>query len=105
MKRFITILLVAAFVAAGSMTALAAGPKVVKFPAKMGTVTFPHAMHQKIVHNCKTCHHMGVAAGACRKCHGVKPNAPKFMVVAHTLCKGCHKKMHGPTACHDCHKK
>jgi predicted CXXCH cytochrome family protein len=106
MKRIIAILLSVAFLAAGSMTALAAGkgPAEVKLEAKMGTVTFNHAAHQKRVADCKTCHHKSVEAGACRSCHNGK-KAPQFKEVAHQLCKGCHKEKSGPTACRDCHKK
>ena len=106
MKKALVVLVALAFLAGSSLAAVAAmGPTEVKLPAKMmGTVTFPHAKHQKLVKDCKTCHHKGVAAGACRSCHN-GDKAPKFKVVAHKLCKGCHKKENGPTSCHDCHKK
>ena len=106
MKRFAITLLAVAFISSTSLAAFAIGPPVIKIPAPMmGTVTFPHAMHQKIVHNFKTCHHMGVAAGKCTKCHGVLKNAPSAKDAFHTRCKGCHAKMHGPTNCKACHHR
>jgi hypothetical protein len=48
---------------------------------------------------------MGVEAGACRSCHGVKSEAPKAKDAFHTLCRDCHKKNDGPTKCGGCHKK
>ncbi len=109
MKRFIAVLCALAFLGFGT-AAMAIGPANITLPAKMmGNVQFPHAMHQKLLKNCKICHHKGVAAGACTKCHGVKPEAPKFKDAAHKLCRGCHKDgfkgMHGPTNCRGCHKK
>ncbi len=107
MRKLVVVLMVAAFVVGFSGMGLAAGPKVVKLPAKMmGDVTFPHAMHQKIVKDCKTCHHMGVAAGNCSKCHGVKEGVPSAKDAFHKTCKGCHQKENkGPTNCKGCHKK
>jgi predicted CXXCH cytochrome family protein len=106
MKRLLAILLVTAFVAVGSLAIAAGekGPAEVKFGAKMGAVTFNHTMHQGKVPDCKTCHHKGVEAGACRACHdGTK--GPAFKDTSHKLCKDCHKDKGGPTKCGDCHKK
>jgi predicted CXXCH cytochrome family protein len=106
MKRIVAVLLALAFLAAGSLVAIAAdkGPAEIKLEAKMGTVTFNHAAHQERVPDCKTCHHKGVEAGACRSCHdGTK--APSMKDAAHKLCKDCHKEKGGPTSCKDCHKK
>ncbi|MEJ2699159.1 MAG: cytochrome c3 family protein [Desulfuromonadales bacterium] len=108
MKKVLVVLVALAFLAGSSLAAMAAmGPAEIKLPAKMmGTVTFPHAQHQKTVKDCKTCHHKGVAAGACTNCHGKEGSkAPSMKDAAHKLCKGCHAKEHGPTSCHDCHKK
>lgn len=105
MKRVILTLIVAAFVATGSLALAGQGPAEIKMPAKMGEISFPHHAHQTKVPDCKTCHHKGVDAGACRSCHGVKPDAPKMKDAAHKLCKDCHKTMNGPTKCTDCHKK
>lgn len=105
MKKFVVLLVVLAFVAATAMFAVANnGPTEVKIDTKMGTVTFQHAKHQERVSDCKTCHHNGVEAGACRSCHdGTK--APKAKTVFHKLCKDCHKKQNGPTKCKECHVK
>jgi len=110
MKRLLTVLLVATFLATGALVAIAAdnGPETVKLEApKMGgtTVTFQHRAHQSRVSDCTTCHHKGVEAGACTGCHGVKPEAPTAKDAFHKLCKGCHKDNAGPTSCKDCHKK
>jgi len=107
MKRILAVLAAVAFLAIGATVVTAAdnGPETVTLEAKMGTVTFPHAAHQAKVEDCTTCHHNGVEAGACRSCHGVKPEAPKAKDAFHKLCKGCHKDMGGPTSCRDCHKK
>jgi len=107
MKRILAIMVAVGLVALGTATLVSAdnGPEVIKLPAKMGEVTFPHKMHQDKVGDCVKCHHNGVEAGACRSCHdGTK--APKFKDAAHKLCKDCHKEMNaGPKGCKDCHKK
>ncbi|ORJ61560.1 cytochrome c3 family protein [Geothermobacter hydrogeniphilus] len=106
MKRFIAVLVAVGFIALGSAAISFAGngPEVIKLPAKMGTVTFPHKAHQERIADCKTCHHKGVEAGACRSCHdGTK--APKFKNAAHKRCKGCHKEKGVSTSCKTCHKK
>ncbi len=84
---------------------LAAPPVEVVLKSKLGNVTFPHQRHEKIVSNCETCHHMGVAAGGCIKCHSTHPEAPKAKDAFHRLCKGCHAEKKGPSGCKDCHKK
>lgn len=105
MKKLIVALLVAAVAVAGSLSIAAAdnGPAEITLPAKMGNITFPHAAHQAKT-DCKTCHHNGVEAGACRSCHN-GDKAPKFKTVAHKLCKDCHKKNGVSTSCKTCHKK
>jgi hypothetical protein len=107
MKRLITVLLAVAFLAAGTLAAVAAdkGPAEIKLEAKMGTVTFNHAAHQGKVADCATCHHKGVEAGKCTGCHGVKAEAPAAKDAFHKQCQGCHKEKGGPTSCKDCHKK
>ena len=105
MKRILAVLLTVAFLAAGTLIAFAAeGPADVKIQNKNGDIAFPHHMHQTKVPDCKTCHHGGDTA-ACRSCHGVKAEAPKFKDVGHKFCKGCHKDQNGPTKCNGCHKK
>ena len=78
-------------IAAG--TALAAD--TMTFPAKNGTVTFEHKLHQQRVGDCKTCHEKGPG-----KIEGFGKEW------AHKTCKGCHEqKKAGPTKCGECHKK
>lgn len=106
MKKVLVTLLALSLLALGSTAVFAgAGPDEVKFPAKMGEVTFPHAAHQDVVSDCTECHHKGVDAGACTSCHGVDAAAPKAKDAFHTQCKGCHKETAGPTGCKDCHKR
>ncbi|BCR05723.1 c-type cytochrome [Desulfuromonas versatilis] len=106
MKRLIAVLLTAGFLAAGTLIAFAAEPPAeAKFEAKNGAVTFNHTLHTGKVADCATCHHAGVEAGACRKCHGVDAAAPSMKDVGHKACKGCHKDQNGPTKCNECHKK
>ncbi|PLX82856.1 MAG: hypothetical protein C0617_13380 [Desulfuromonas sp.] len=106
MKRFITILMVVAFVAAGSLAAFATDPPAeVKYETKMGTITFDHTVHQGKVADCTACHHNGVDKGSCKSCHGVDAAAPKAKDAFHKQCKGCHKKEGGPTGCKGCHVK
>jgi hypothetical protein len=107
MKRFIAVLFVAGFMAAGALVATAAdkGQETVKYETKMGAVTFEHQAHQTRVEDCTTCHHAGVEAGKCSTCHDVDPAAPKQKDAFHKLCKDCHKDKGGPTGCKDCHKK
>ena len=83
----------------------AATPVDVVIKSKLGNVTFPHRVHEKIVANCETCHHMGVAAGGCIRCHNTHPDAPRAKDALHRLCKGCHAEKKGPSGCKDCHKK
>ncbi len=66
------------------------------FPTKMGTVTFPHKMHQEMLKDCKKCH----ATDAGGKIEGFSKDW------AHKTCKGCHEESKkGPTKCSECHKK
>ncbi len=70
-------------------------PKVVTYPASMGTVTFDHGSH--------------AARLACSKCHSTEPPATIVIdkEVAHALCRACHKAEGGkaPTVCAGCHVK
>jgi len=94
MKRLIAVLAVATFVVLGSLTAAVAdnGPAEIKFPNKMGEVTFKHADHQAKAGDCKVCHE--AAPG---KIEGFGKD------IAHKTCKGCHQEKGGPTGCKDCH--
>ncbi len=108
MKRLITVLLAVAFLATGALVAVASekGEAEYTFEAKNGNITFPHEAHQGIVEDCKTCHHEGVEAGACRTCHTKeKGDVPTFKSAAHKMCKSCHKAQAGPTKCSGCHVK
>ena len=94
MNKFVAALF-AAFLATAAY-AEANGPAVITFPAKNGTVTFPHRAHQERLKDCKTCH--ATAAGG--KIEGFGKDK------AHALCRACHEKeKKGPTKCTDCHKK
>lgn len=93
MKRIIA---AAALTLFATGIALAAGSETLTFPTKMGTVTFPHKMHQEMLKDCKKCH----ASDAGGKIEGFSKEW------AHKTCKGCHADMNkGPTKCGDCHKK
>lgn len=87
------------------LASLAATPDTVVMKSKLGDITFPHLRHERLVSNCETCHHMGVAAGSCITCHNQNPEAPKAKDAFHRLCKGCHADKKGPSGCKDCHKK
>lgn len=87
------------------LSSFAATPEQVVIHSKMGDVTFPHRKHEGRATNCETCHHMGVEAGNCSKCHLSDPEAPKPKDAYHRLCKGCHAEKRGPSGCKDCHKK
>ena len=104
MKKFLVLLIVAAFVGT-ALIAVAAdnGPAEIKLEAKMGTVTFQHTAHQGLT-DCATCHHTG-GYEPCKSCHdGTK--APKSKDAYHKNCIDCHKKeAKGPTKCKECHVK
>jgi hypothetical protein len=90
-KTVIVLLSIAAFAA----TAFASGPESIVLPASIGTVTFPHKMHQEMLKDCKKCHEKGP---------GKIADLGKEW--AHKTCKGCHTEMKkGPVGCKDCHKK
>ena len=107
MKKLVLLLAIVAFVGTAFVAFADNGPATVKFDTKMGTITFDHAAHQAQFKDCKTCHHKGVEAGACKTCHlKKKTDAPKAKDAFHKQCKGCHKKMKkGPTKCKACHVK
>ncbi len=94
MNKYLAALFAAIFVA---FTAAAAEPPAeLKFPAKQGTVTFPHKAHSDRGLKCTTCH----ATDAGGKIEGFGKDK------AHALCRACHEKeKKGPTKCADCHKK
>ena len=87
-------------------TALAEGPEQIQLPGpSMGTVTFPHALHQTHEKNCETCHHKGVERGACKNCHELTKSSPQGRDFFHAICRDCHKKKGGPTQCTGCHTR
>ena len=91
MKRIIAAAALTLFTAGLAMAA-----DTMTFPAKNGTVTFNHKMHQEMLKDCKKCH----ATDAGGKIEGFGKD------IAHKTCKGCHEEMKkGPTKCGECHKK
>ena len=71
------------------------GDEIFNFTNKRGTVSFNHSFHQEF--------------NECEACHPIfKMEFDDTISIkneAHLTCKGCHKKMDGPTKCTDCHKK
>ena len=85
-------------------------------------VLFPHAVHDKSVVQCNTCHHTlsaekGVKACDSAGCHdnyasrtGEHAYYPAFHSKAENSCTGCHKAARkngrdAPTKCSACHPK
>lgn len=90
MKKIIAAMALTIFAAGAAMAA-----DTMTFPAKNGTVTFNHKMHQDTLKDCKICHEKGPG-----KIEGFGKD------FAHKTCKGCHAdKKAGPTKCGECHKK
>lgn len=92
MKKIISALALVVFTAS-----LALAADVMTFPATMGSVTFPHKMHQELLKDCNVCH-----ATTPGKIEGFGKD------VAHKLCIDCHKTKSngkGPATCKACHKK
>lgn len=81
------------------------GPAQICLPASLGTVTFPHALHQERIGDCRTCHHQGVEAGACRDCHDIDSRPPKAKDAFHAMCRECHRQNGGPVQCSGCHRR
>lgn len=104
-KQILIFLLIMVFATATAFAvSQESGPAEVKFPVKMGTVTFNHAAHQALG-DCASCHHTGDNV-SCKSCHGVDPKAPKAKKAFHAQCIGCHKEMkQGPAKCKECHIK
>ncbi len=70
------------------------GPAELKYPVKMGTVTFNHASHETLA-DCANCH---------AAVQGIEKKERKEAF--HNLCINCHKEQQqGPTSCRDCHIK
>ena len=78
---------------------------VIKFPVKIGDVTFAHQMHGALsITECKTCHHKvepgDTTVKPCHDCHLHKGKkikdvqdgeAPKTKDAFHVRCIGCHE--------------
>ena len=78
---------------------------VIKFPSKLGDVTFAHQMHAALtITECTTCHHKfeptDTVMKPCHECHlhkgkkikDVKDGeAPKTKDAFHVRCIGCHE--------------
>ena len=79
------------------------GVEAFEYDSRWGMVTFKHLAHQRRTSNCKVCHHLGVALGGCRDCHGTIQDLPQFTDVLHKTCTACHWNKKGPTECSGCH--
>ena len=87
-------------------TALAEGPERIELQApSMGTVSFPHALHQSRAADCETCHHKGVESGKCSSCHEIVKSPPQGRDLFHQVCRNCHKEQGGPIHCAGCHTR
>ena len=75
----------------------------------MGSITFPHGLHQHVFVDCKPCHEL--FAKEPKVIENMKAEGKLRKQEVMNMCKGCHKDMRakgektGPTACTDCHKK
>jgi hypothetical protein len=85
-------------------------PSEEALPKIYGPAWLNHDLHQKLVGNCKTCHHYGGPPfKQCRECHDAPFNPreagkPQLAHVYHLRCIGCHKENKiGPTECKGCH--
>jgi cytochrome c553 len=105
-------------------TATDTGPDemILKTATARKAAKFPHRKHQKAF-ECGECHHSksddgtkypyvdGMEIKKCVVCHNKdEMNNPKlnnFKLIAHALCKECHKKNKdkAPTRCSGCHIK
>ena len=110
--------------AGGQSIASDAGPEdmELKTAAAKKPAKFPHKKHQENF-ECKECHHAktdegikyeyveGMEVKKCVTCHNkddmTNPKLNSFKLVAHGLCKECHKKNKdsAPTKCSGCHIK
>lgn len=106
MKILTSRLLVLGLLLCATLTLAAENPTSVKMKSlTQGDVLFHHLEHLSAVNDCEECHHMGVEAGGCRECHGVKRGVPTIKHAFHRQCRNCHIKTSGPTECDTCHQK
>ena len=90
----------------GPSCALAEGPEQIELQAPlMGTVSFPHAVHQTREESCETCHHKGVERGSCSGCHEISKSSPQGRDFFHQVCRNCHQEKGGPVQCAGCHTR
>ena len=99
-KRFILYLLVLVIFFSLELFAGAPGRdiKITNFGTKK-PVIFSHQRHRNRGVKCGTCHHKII-----RKCSDCHKDIKAMKKVSHKKCKGCHKKMGGPTKCNSCHR-
>jgi hypothetical protein len=75
----------------------------------MGSITFPHGLHQNVFVDCKPCHELFGKEPKVIDKMKAEGKLKKQQVM--NMCKNCHKDLAakgekgGPTACTDCHKK
>jgi hypothetical protein len=75
----------------------------------MGSITFPHALHQVIIVDCKPCHDLFPKEPQAVDKLMAEGKLQKKDVM--NMCKKCHKDLAGkgqktgPISCKDCHKK
>jgi len=132
-KKFISYMLVFIFsltflgtvgIASEKETVTDTGPAeiILKTHAAIKPARFPHKKHQKTF-ECGKCHHSrsndgikypyvrGMEIKKCVTCHNKddmsNSRLNNFKLIAHGLCKGCHKenKDSAPTRCSGCHIK
>ena len=111
-------------IAGDKKTASDTGPDemILKTSAAIKAAKFPHKKHQEAF-ECGECHHSksddgikypyvdGMEIKKCVVCHNKddmdNPKLNNFKLIAHGLCKECHKrnKDKAPTKCSGCHIK
>ncbi|MEN8232742.1 MAG: cytochrome c3 family protein [Thermodesulfobacteriota bacterium] len=111
-------------IAGDKETASDTGPDeiILKTAAAIKSAKFPHKKHQEAF-ECGECHHSksddnikypyvdGMEIKKCVVCHNKddmnNPKLNNFKLIAHALCKECHKrnKDKAPTKCSGCHIK
>lgn len=75
----------------------------------MGSITFPHHIHQAIFIDCKPCHDLFPQESKIVERLKTEGKLKKKEVM--DMCRACHKDLAGkgqktgPIACMDCHKK
>ncbi|MBW1962209.1 MAG: cytochrome c3 family protein [Deltaproteobacteria bacterium] len=76
---------------------------------RSGRVTFPHATHQKVLKDCKLCHHLFPQKQGAIKDLKKQGKLKKKAVMRN--CMRCHRKTaktgrkSGPVRCKTCHRK